>query len=103
MFRVGQKVVCVADFTQWESYIDGSISHGPKKNEILIIDFIEEFNGGFYLGFDKYDTKEGYDPDYFRPLDYGFVEEVLEKIKAEPLALPISKQHEKQENVMSPP
>jgi hypothetical protein len=47
-FKVGQIVICINGSDEWESYADGSISDGPKKGEILVIDFIECYIGEFF-------------------------------------------------------
>jgi hypothetical protein len=75
-FKIGQKVICIKD-VEWYSDFDGLNYDGPKKDEILTIDFFED---PFHLGFNKYSTTEGYYYENFRPLDEDFVEEVLKMI-----------------------
>lgn len=75
-FKVGQKVVCIE-----QDAVDmrtGHINPCPKVDEVVEIQFIEP--GGF-LQFANYAIHRFYDPKCFRPLDYDFVEGVLESIK----------------------
>lgn len=66
-FKVGQRVVCVATGDYWIDDRDNLPCAGPKYNESIIIDFIKEG----YLGFNKYDTEEGFEPESFRPLNFA--------------------------------
>lgn len=76
-FKVGDRVVCIYSFN-WESAIDKEEVKGPTKNEILLIDFIDSVG----LGFNMYNTEEGYSSYCFRKLelDYNFAERVMKKV-----------------------
>ena len=76
-FNVGDKVVCIIPNHIGWSDEDGNNVISPKYDEVLVIDFIHKEPNRLYLGFNKYNSEEGYNSKGFRKLDYDFVEKVL--------------------------
>ncbi|MES3018188.1 MAG: hypothetical protein V4721_10435 [Bacteroidota bacterium] len=84
-FYIGQKVVCIAS-GGWYSANDDRKDPGPKKDEILIVDFLDYTPGDFGLGFNKYDTEEGFAIEHFRPLltdSIEYAEKLVKELEIE--------------------
>jgi len=80
MFKIREKVVCVI-----EDNINcktGAIECGPKKGDILTINFIgnDVFRNVPCLGFEEYGDIDCWDQYQFRKLDYEFAENILDEI-----------------------
>lgn len=86
MFKINQKVVCINEeranrpLTPEDVY---EYSPNVKQDEIYTIRKIHESYGLIWLHFyEKWGAT--WESSDFRPLDYDFVEEVLEQVKPEP-------------------
>ena len=80
-FKIGQKVVCIKQGS-WEPCYD---QVDPKYNKVYTIFSISENLGVAYLQLLGIDPLRFYDSIQFRPLDYDFVNEVMEMIEEESL------------------
>ncbi len=80
MFKVGQKVVCIKEFEGvYEGFPELSMRNKlPVKGCIYTI---LEICADGYLALVGFSYSGIYDPNKFRPLDYDFVEEVIEQVK----------------------
>lgn len=78
-FKVGQKVVCIDGVNRITTSgpDKGREGFGPKPHQIVKVSLI---NDEGFIGFDEYGNQELFDPAFFRPLDYDFVEEVIKQV-----------------------
>jgi hypothetical protein len=96
-FRVGQKVVCISDYSRWEPRAPlevGTIT--PVKGEIYTVRGVCESPSGVGLWLEEIVNKprryrNGYleiafNIKSFRPIDYSFGEKVCEEIEFENFA-----------------
>lgn len=79
MFKVGQKVVCIAPLAEgwWIGY-NHSVIAGPHYKDI---DVIRGFDDDGHLLFDRFGYNCGFNPKHFVLQDESFATEVLEQIK----------------------
>ena len=90
--KVGQKVVCISDYDYPERWEDL-----PQKDKTYTIREVETYKGGTYLRFNEIINQPRqyvevyyeiiFDKVDFRPLDFAFVELVLEMIIEEELTI----------------
>lgn len=82
-FKVGDKVICVKGFSDFDNAGFKHEFPKPKKDGIYVISQIDQKHRGTFLAFTGF--KGFYIEHKFRKLDYDFVEDVISNLKEEPV------------------
>lgn len=77
--KAGEKVVCLKR-SHWEYTDNKEPAPGPNYRDIVTIGEALEFEDGIYLELKEFPDNGLFYGKWFRPLDYEFVNRLLEKV-----------------------